>query len=69
MTFKAGRFVLASGTPEEHNLYVTSFDTWEECEVAFEEDGCMSSYLYLHDGETGREWGPGARYEWEAART
>lgn len=64
----AGRFVLTTGTMEEHINYVTSWDTWEECEVAFE-DGRLPKGFYLFDGDTGREWIPGSPYEWEAART
>lgn len=68
MTNYAGRFVLTTGTMEEHNFYVTSWDTWEECEVAFE-NGRLPRPFFLFDGETGREWIPGSPYEWEAART
>lgn len=50
-------------------MYVTSFDTWEEAQVAFEADGRLPHKLFLFDGETGREWIPGSPYEWEAART
>lgn len=67
MTFVPGRFVLAA--PHEGELaYVTSWDTWEECSVAFE-DGRMPDGHQLIDEETGRTWLPGAPYEWEAAST
>ena len=68
MTFVAGRFVLVSG----ENNYVTSFDTWEEAEVAFESNGInrrMPLGFRLEDGETGRIWHPGAKYDWEDAAT
>jgi hypothetical protein len=75
----AGRFVLAQILNGEES-YVTSWDTWEECEVAFESLRVlaprgeptrrrMPGGFYLKDGETGRVWHPGARYEWEAAST
>lgn len=65
---EAGRFVLLTrGTQHFAESYVTSFDTWEEAGVAF--DPLMPQGFYLFDQETGREWLPGARYEWEDART
>ena len=47
------------------DFYVTSFDTWAECEVAFP----IGPGHVLLDEETGREWRHGYKYEWEAAST
>lgn len=59
----AGRFVLLG----RDDSYCTSFDTWEECAVCFEPR--IPAGFKLRDDATGREWLPGAAYEWEAART
>lgn len=66
----SGRFVLLmlverNHAPGERDVYITSWDTWEECEVAFP----LPPDTILQDCETGREWWPGSNYEWEAART
>lgn len=61
----AGRFTLVA----EDDIYVTSWDTWEEAAVAWPEEGRMVAPYRLVDNETGREWLPGARHEWEDART
>lgn len=61
----AGRFTLVA----EDNIYVTSWDTWEEAAVAWPEEGRMIAPYRLVDNETGCEWLPGARHEWEDART
>jgi hypothetical protein len=68
MTLAAPRFVLCSPTDRGQLAYVTGWDTWEECESAFE-DGRMPAGFELHDGETSRVWHPGARYVWEDAQT
>ena len=65
---RTGRFVLCSPQENGQLAYVTSWDTWEECAVAFE-DGHMRDGHQLVDNETGRVWHPGARYEWEEAQT
>lgn len=65
----AGRFVL---TDESSEAYVTSFDTWEEAEVAFESNGISARLplgFLLYDQETGRKWYPGSKYHWEDAAT
>lgn len=67
-TFRTGRFVLCSPRENGQLSYVTSWDTWEECEIAFE-NGRMPEAYQLVDNETGRVWHPGARYEWEEAQT
>ncbi len=63
----AGRFVLLyrMGATAEDDAYVTSWDTWDECAVAFP----LERGFFLLDQETNREWLPGAHYEWEDART
>jgi hypothetical protein len=57
----AGRFVLFEGNEN----YVTSWDTWEECAVAFP----IEKGYRLRDDETGRVWHPGTRHNWEDAQT
>lgn len=64
----AGRFVLVEvpvGAAEADWGYITSWDTWPECEVAFP----LDKDCRLIDGETGRTWYHGARYDWEEAST
>lgn len=66
---KAGRFVLVVN---QDNLpsYVTSWDTWEECDVVWDpETGLIPEGFTLYDDETGRKWFGGARYVWEDAAT
>ncbi len=63
----AGRFVLLianddSDAPDWN--YVTSWDTWEECEVAFP----IKQGFKLRDDETGLEWLANWPYEREAHR-
>lgn len=58
----AGRFVLLSNANGVVAEYVTSWDTWEEAEAAFP----IGWMCFLRDDETGREWLPGAPYEWDA---
>lgn len=65
--FRPGRFVLLQRVGAEWS-YATSWDTWEEAEVCFE-DGRIPAHTKLVDDHTGREWWPGSPYEWEAART
>lgn len=65
MSFEAGRFTLVA----QDDIYVTSWDTWEEAAVAWPESGRMTEGYRLIDNETGRVWHPGAPYEWEAAQT
>jgi hypothetical protein len=60
----AGRFVLLHDVDGEQ-AYITSWDSWEECEVAFPIEGDA----YLLDQDTGRRWDRFSRYEWEAAAT
>ena len=72
--FKAGRFVLLhvgfqEGMEKEEEGYVTSWDTWEECEVVWNTNGLFPVGFRLYDNETGRVWHPGSRYEWEDAQT
>jgi hypothetical protein len=64
---EAGRFVLVHDLADDE-VYATSWDTWEQAEVAFE-DGRMPAGFTLIDTETGRRWLPGSRYEWEDAQT
>ncbi len=45
--------------------YVTSWDTWKDCETAFP----IGVGFKLIDEATGREWLAQSPYEWEAART
>jgi len=59
-----GRFVLFEST-DDGDVYITSWDTWQEAEAAFPIEG----YLILSDDETGREWRRGYPYKWEAAST
>ena len=66
----AGRFVLLcctyeDGMKEPEWGFCTSWDSWEECCVAFP----IAPGFKLHDDETGREWLANTPYEWEAART
>jgi hypothetical protein len=63
-TLQAGRFVLYQPS-EEGDVYITSWDTWEQCEAAFPIEG----EAILHDLYTGRRWTRGCAYEWEAAAT
>lgn len=60
----AGRFVLLHLFPG-HEGFVTSWDTWDEAEVAFP----IVDGFRLRDDETGRVWHAGSPYEWEAAQT
>lgn len=60
----AGRFVLLHGSKDEP-YYITSWDTWEECEVAFP----IENDAWLFDQDTGRKWDRHSKYEWEAAAT
>ena len=60
----AGRFVLLHVFEEEEG-YVTSWDSWDDCDAAFPID----KEFVLRDQETGRAWLPGSKYEWEAAQT
>jgi hypothetical protein len=62
---KSGRFVLVSGGTN----YVTSFDTFEEAAVAWDDNGFIPAGLQLEDTETGRIWSHGARHVWEDAAT
>lgn len=55
-----GRFVLAHG-----DVYVTSWDTWAEAEMAWP----IPPEYRIEDRETGRVWKGGTPYEWEAAQT
>lgn len=64
MTFEAGRFVLTFEA-----AYVTSWDTWEEAEDAWNDDGRIPTGYRLTDQETGRVWSHGARHVWEDAAT
>lgn len=64
-----GRFVLLQG---DEDGYVTSWDTWEDANVAFESNGIrarMPLGFKLVDMQTGRVWHPGAQYRWEDAQT
>lgn len=70
---RAGRFVLLhigfeEGMAEPELGYVTSWDTWEEAQVVFE-NGRMPVGFRLIDDATGRTWHPGATYDWESAQT
>ena len=58
----AGRFVLLESHPDAQ-VYVTSWGTWEEAEAAFP----IPFMCFLRDDETGRQWLPGAPYEWDAS--
>ena len=62
---RAGRFVLLSYANGVEPQYVTSWDTWEEAEAAFP----IGWMCFLRDDKTGREWLPGAAYEWEIKPT
>jgi hypothetical protein len=62
--FKAGRFVLVF-----EGGYVTSWDTWEDAGVAWDDNGFIPAGFQLEDTETGRVWSHGARYVWEDAAT
>jgi hypothetical protein len=59
----SGRFVLFE--KGEEDIYITSWDTWEECQAAFP----IEYPAILRDDDTGREWHAGDPYEWESART
>jgi hypothetical protein len=65
LTFTSGRFTLVA----HEDIYVTSWDTWEEARIAWGADGLMFAPYRLVDNETGRVWHPGARYDWEDAQT
>lgn len=65
MTFESGRFVLFTPGDDGRDYYITSFDTWEECEVAFP----IENGNRLRDDHTGRTWFPNSRYEWEDCQT
>lgn len=60
-------FTAAGASPP---VLLNEWDTWEECAPAFENPrNIILGDHRLFDNETGREWLPGARYEWEDART
>lgn len=68
MTVAAGRFVLFERIPHGQrwiDVYITSWDTWDEAKAAFPIEGDA----VLRDNETGREWRKGYACEWEAAST
>jgi hypothetical protein len=62
--FEAGRFVLTF-----EGGYVTSWDTWEDAGVAWDDNGFIPKDFQLEDTETGRIWSHGARHVWEDAAT
>lgn len=60
-TFQAGRFTLAyvgfQEDMDEPTLnYVTSWDTWEEAQVAFNDKGSLPPGYQLIDNETDKVW-------------
>ena len=60
-SFQAGRFTLAyvgyqEDMDEPELGYVTSWDTWEEAQLAFNEDGSLPPGYTLIDNETGDAW-------------
>ena len=66
--FESGRFVLYTLTETPlvtHRYYITSFETWEQCECVFPIEGDA----VLLDLETGRRWDRYSRYVWEDAAT